>query len=394
MIPLVIVGIASGIVGIGVSYINSLNLKEKAEILPSLIKLLYAFANADFIHKKEHDEIRNFCNNYLADLEKQKYDGLQNLREEIKKISLNSANIKLSEALEALVDVKNYENYLKELPDIVQADGIISKEEIVIINRFKRFIENPDKQSIINQIKEEENQEKEFLTLPPHYRYMPNNEYDHLVKENGLIEINSQNNRFLNISDICENEYYIHHPKNSDYLFPISKMDDIIDDTMDEFISIASSLGAMEIKVSMYRYEKELDSSKKDFTVGGVKEGVGAELSFNQSSGDERYSKVEHIKERTFKTGQKENREVVERKLIWTKGDTRTKDLIDRAFSNNPHSEWKHDAYLKTFTKGVNKITFAGALKLAELYNIDINAKAEKEFEREKEEKIQIYIKF
>lgn len=394
MIPLIIVG---GVTLVGVcvnAILNSLALKEKAEVFPSLIKLLYAFANADFIHKKEHDEIRSFCNNYLADLEKQKYDGLQDLKEKIKKISLNSANIKLSEALEALVNVKNYENYLKELPDIVQADGLISKEEIVILDRLERFKKNPDKQAIIKQIKEEEKQEKEPLTLPVHYKYMPNNEYDHLIKENGLIEINSQNNRFLNMLDVCENEYYIHHPKNSDYLFPISKIDDIIDDTMDEFISIASSLGAREIKVSMYRHEKELDSSKKDFTAGGTKAGVGAELSFNQSGDGERYTRREYNKEHTFKTGQKEDREVVERKLIWTKGEARIKDLIDRAYSNNPHFEWGEDLYLKTFTKGVNKITFAGALKLAELYSIDINAKAEKEFEREKEEKIKIYIKF
>lgn len=276
---------------------------------------------------------------------------------------------------------------IKELIDyVIKIDGNITFEEQQISKRLKIYNEAKDKNEAIKRIEEDE---KPFLE---HYKLEPNSRIKRL--KNNLIIINKDYDKFVNIADISENEYYIAHPKNSNYLYPISRLDNIKDDTIDEFINIATDLGALEISYSIERIEDSKSNLKLDVGITTKSVLNKSKIKSNNSFNKDMYNETKHFKELKLAGGHKEDRDLVEKKLLWTKGDIKTKNLIDRMYSKNPLKEWKEDFYLKTIANSLDKVLFTGALQIAKSYKINIDTDIEKQYQSMKEEKISIYIKF
>lgn len=374
-------------------YLEKKTLNEKAEILPSLVKLMYSTANIDEITEEESKYIENYITKILKELNDKKFDEvkLSKLRSELKIIISDRNNIKLSDALRTLDETKinNKEliTEIKELIDnVIKIDGKITFEEQQISKRLKIYNEAKDKNEAIKRIEEDE---KPFLE---HYKLEPNSRIKRL--KNNLIIINKDYDRFVNIADISENEYYIAHPKNSNYLYPLSRLDNVKDDTIDEFINIATDLGALEISYSIERIEDSKSNLKVDVGITTNSVLNKSKIKSNNSFNEDMCNETKHFKELKLTGGHKEDRDLVEKKLLWTKGDIKTKNLIDRMYSKNPLKEWKEDFYLKTIANSLDKVLFNGALQIAKSYKINIDTDIEKQYQSMKEEKISIYIKF
>jgi hypothetical protein len=371
-------------------YLKKKSLNEKAEILPSLVKLMYSTANIEEITEEESKYIENYITEILKELNDKKFDEvkLSKLRSELKIIISGRDNIKLSDALRTLYETNiNEKELISELlKDVINADGKITFEEQQILKRLKIYNEATDKNEAIKRIEEDE---KPFLE---HYKLEPNSRIKRL--KNNLIIINKDYERFVNIADISENEYYIAHPKNSNYLYSLSRLDNVKDDTIDEFINIATDLGALEISYSIERIEDSKSNLKLDVGITTKSVLNKSKIKSNNSFNKDMYNETKHFKELKLAGGHKEDRDLVEKKLLWTKGDIKTKNLIDRMYSKNPLKEWKEDFYLKTIANSLDKVLFNGALQIAKSYKINIDTDIEKQYQSMKEEKISIYIKF
>lgn len=385
-----LVGVASiGIRSISL-YMKELSNDNKVNALPSLLKLMYSIANVDGIKVEENDIILRYINEELLNLENQKYDKdkLFKLKNNIDNIILKKDNIMLTDALKLFVEKGlDYNNKIDQLiEDIIEVDGTKTPEEENIIKHLKNFKTAKDKNQAIQRIEEEE---KPFLE---HYKYEPDSKSER--KKNNLIIINKDYEKFENIDDLCENEYYITHPKNSKFLYPICRLDNIKDDTIEEFINIATNLGALEINYHIERLEDTKTNLKVDVAVKANDPVKGLELETNSSFKKDTFNESRYSKELKLSGGTKEDRSVVEKKLLWTKGDIKTKTLIDSMYSKNPLKEWKEDFYLKSIVNSLDKTLLNGALRIANIYSINIDADVEMQYQSLKEEKIRIHIKF
>jgi len=381
-------------------------LNNEIDALPAIVTLMYSIANSDGISNEEQKEIDNYVNklvdkfsenNKLDNIYKKiilnvnnndiKEKKLQKIKKQISEIKLNKYNIKLTDALILLIRLKNYKEYAKlTLEKIIMADNHISEEERLIETRIKYFLKAKDKEEAIRVIKSEE---KPFLE---HYKYKPTADIKRL--KNNLIIINDYHDKFENIADLCENEYYIAHPKNSKYLYPLSRLDNIKNDTIDEFINIATKLGALEISYSIERVEDTKTNLKVDVGISGNDGLNTAEVKSETSLNKENYNEFKYTHGRKLNGGYKENRHDIEKKMLWTKGDLKTKNLIESMYSKNPSKEWTEEFYLKSIVNSLDKTLFNGALRIASTYEINIDADIEKQYQSMSEEKIRIHIKF
>jgi hypothetical protein len=393
---------------IGLFAILSDSEKEKLlKLLPSITKLMYSFANIDGIKKIEEDKIIEFYSEILKELEKESslLNKVPLVRNKIKKIIDNKNDIKLSEALSELEEIGGYKDLFKKLKinkekliEITKADGIVTNPEKEIIRRYNLFLESNIKSQAIDKIKQLE--EEDLIPVPEHYKYenkkSPILNFAYKKEENGLILLYKNSNNFKNIDQLVENEYYILHPNDSNYLYPISKINTIKDEIINEIANIISSIGATEVKIDLYRAETIIKTSNKKTFANIDTNVINANMNNTSNNSNNESTLFTRVANRKYKTGKKEDKALVLSKQIWTKGDSKINDLIESVYSNNPLVEWEEELYVKIFVKNINSTTFNASVKIAKLYELDLNIDSNsiKEFEKLSEERLKISIKF
>ena len=387
------------------------NKKNVIVALPIIIELLYCFSDTDGeIDSREIDVIKQVADSIITDYSTFPYrdeEVLNTAIASIEKLNSSSNNvIELSEILYKLTSIEDWSKVLSSLQidnvieRILVADSKITAREEILRNRYKLFLKSDNKIESIKNIQHQEAEDS--LGIPRHFKYVnklnnQNNNKDTKFK-NGLEIIDSQNKEFLNISDLAENEYYILHPVNSNYLYPLSQITMIKENTIDEIFSIAAALGALEITINVdEKIEETVDTSfsgkiSSIFSSGGRDIGAGVERT--RKINNETKTTFTHNKTKKFKTGHKLDKQLVSNKQLWTKSNASIRELIDNIYSPNPIAEWNEIIYFKKFFSAINNDFYKSYSKIAGKLDSDITVDMKKEITMLSEKSMNISMKF
>ena len=394
------IGLLGLVVIAGLGYVFKPNEQEDLEnSLESIVKILYSFANCDGIHPKEDKLIKEFYDAVLKEIKTE--DRRKELTQKITVIRRKKDTIKLSDSLSSLLKNKEWEKVFKAiglteiLQDLIDSDAIKSDSEKKLIKYYNDFVRTPTSETI-RKIKIQE--AEDLIPIPTHYKYI-NKSSEFFSKseqqqKNGLVFLYKDCHKFRNMSSLVESEYYIAHPNDSNYLYPLSQLEKVKENTIEEFLSIAALLGALEIEIEIIKDAKESmdDSSHVNAEASSIHGEVKVSVDSKNSKQEDSYSQNRRIKK--YKTGAKEDKKYVISKQIWTKGVAQVNELIDSTYSKNPLAEWEEEIYLKSFVSNYSEQSLKGALKIASLYDLNLNIDFETTRVRFLEERMKIRIKF
>ena len=351
------------------------------ENLPGFVAIMYAFSNVDGIDERESKEIADFIKNFQKKIDssddRKLIAKLMKKNKALDDLLNKQSTIKLSEALKYIhLPTRYNSNYrkvkeqLKELSEsIIYADSHCSDEEKELVERLKLYLDNGS-----DSIKEIEVLEKKDNLIKNYF--LIDNELD--KKDTYKIEntqiITQEDKTFDNLSYLPLNNYFIVHPMNRKKLISPNDIINIERLITEEWQTIAGMLGAKSIEIK--NTEDYVEKSKEE-TAANVDVNVQQYGSGNAGGGvgnaNATSSKnVEHFK-RTFKTGNKEERSIVEGKITWLKYNSSISGLIENVYSSNPPKKYEFLISGEEYLSRNSHINFEASINLLE--KVGVSAK-------------------
>jgi hypothetical protein len=373
--------------------------KEATELelrnLSGMVAVLYAVSGIDNINEIEEGIIKQIYQTIIDKAIELDIDNtlIDRVKHNITNI-IEKRNIKLSEALRYVIAYKDYQkgNFLSSLEfsieSIIEADGELTKEEEQFLERFKIFLKKG--KDAIQEIEQAENDD----IVPENYYIQSSTNNTSIINHPSTKLLKQNDNLFKNIANLTANKFYIIHPMDSNILLAVDDIVKIDEFIIDEFRSLACSLGAKK-----FVYTQSIIENQKEDTFVFLKSKFSSasqsgEIESSNKSDKENKSTNEISKTAEFSSGEKEDRHVVENNLLWLKNNYSIKQLLDQVYSKNSITKFEDDIYLEIFVKDNGNFDFNGNIKVAAINNAEAKLTMESKINNLKKTKQHILIEF
>lgn len=362
-------------------------IKNSIETLPFFIATSYSMANIDGeISNEEQQIITKYKNNIIKLMPK---DEEEKQRKILSEIENNKCYIKLSEAI--LYINEDYEKFAQKqieesIKKIIWADGKKDDREEELLKRINIFIRNG--RESIKEIKELENND-----LLPNY-YLTNNEnFKTKISSTQLITPDSQ--KFNNIKELQNNNYYVVHPMNDNTLFDIKDIDNIETLIISEWHSLANKLGAKSFSCTVEIEESSTENNDQEINtnINSIYGSSGVEQNSSSLKNDYE-SKFTQFNYESKGAKCTQSKEELLNNMLWLKNNTLAVNLVDAMTSTNSHTKFEIESSLKKFNDSNKQFNLTAHLSLLEKIDSKLKVDIEKNITTKSHYKQKIIITF